>query len=165
MNAIVAGSAPSDYEFGTDASNATSGRRSAYILALPLASASGFGTLMQTIVADDYRGARWRLTASLRTEDATRAQLWMRVDGADRKVLAFDNMDARPLIGTRPWAPYEIVLDVPADAVSISFGFVLAQHGKVWADGFRLEKVPLSVPITARAATPPRAPVNTDFEN
>ena len=42
----------------------------------------GFGTLMQMISADEYRGGRWKLTARMRTEDAHKAQMWMRVDGA-----------------------------------------------------------------------------------
>ena len=55
--------------------------------------------LKQMFAADDYRGGRWKLTARMRTEDAKKAQLWMRVDGPDRKMNAFDNMDDRPVTG------------------------------------------------------------------
>jgi hypothetical protein len=39
--------------------------------------------------------------------------LWMRVDGAQKDNLAFDNMAGRKITGTRDWATYTVVLDVP----------------------------------------------------
>jgi len=165
---MVAGSSPKDYDFSQDANTASSGHYSALIAAKPGVIPSGFGTLMQTIDAENYRGGRWKLTGYLKTSDATRAQLWMRVDGPDRKVVSFDNMDARPITGTTGWKRYEIVLDVPSESVDIAFGFLLTQGGKVWGDNFRLEKVTAEVPVTspATAATVlPKQPVNIDFEN
>lgn len=162
----IAGSVPKDYEFARDGTTAASGKFSASITAK--SEATGFGTLMQMIDADNYRGARWKLSGYLKTNDATRAQMWMRVDGPDRKILSFDNMDSRPVTGTSGWTRYEIVLDVPADSVDIAFGFFLAQAGTVWGDNFTLEKVTSTVPVTSpTAVTPskPKEPVNTDFEN
>ena len=163
---IIAGSAPKDYEFALDGTTAASGKFSASITAK--AGATGFGTLLQTIDADNYRSARWKLSGYLKTNDATRAQMWMRVDGPDRKIVSFDNMDSRPVTGTSGWTRYEIVLDVPPDSVDIVFGFFLAQAGTVWGDDFKLEKVASTVPVTsstAVAARKPKEPVNTDFEN
>jgi hypothetical protein len=162
---IIAGSAPTDYEFSRDGTTAISGQFSASIDAKP--GAKGFGTLMQMIDADTYRGGRWKLTGYLKTDDATRAQMWMRVEGPDRKVLSSDNMDFRPVTGTSGWTRYEIVLDVPADSVDIAFGFLLAQGGTVWGDNFSLEKVDSTVPVTSTttaASRRPKEPVNTDFE-
>ncbi len=161
---VVAGSAPTDYEFTRDTTTAAGGRSSALIAAKPGAAADHFGTLMQTIDAASYQGSRVRLSAALRTEDALRAQLWMRVDGKEGKVLAFDNMDNRPVTGTTGWKRYEVVLDLPTESKSISYGFFLIEHGKVWADAFQLEKVDSSVPVTSGTTTPPREPVNLDFE-
>jgi len=162
----VAGSAPKDYEFSRDGTTAASGKFSASITAKPGASKTGFGTLMQTIDAENYRGARWRLSGYLKTRDAARAQMWMRVDGPDRKIESFDNMDSRPVTGTTGWTRYEIVLDVPSDSVDIAFGFFLAQDGTVWGDDFKLEKVEPTVPVTS-AGPPdrPKSPLNADFEN
>jgi hypothetical protein len=165
---LIAGSAPKDYEFSRDGTTAASGKFSASITAK--SGASGFGTLMQIIGADNYRRARWKLSGYLKTENATRAQMWMRVDGPDHKIVSFDNMDSRPVTGTTGWTRYEIVLNVPADGVDIAFGFFLAQAGKVWGDNFRLEKIESTVPVTSPPPPPPepsrpKAPVNTDFEN
>jgi hypothetical protein len=51
------------------------------------------------------------------------AGLWMRVDYYD-VVLAFDNMQNRG-VKTKDWAKYEIVLFVPEEATSISYGTLL----------------------------------------
>jgi hypothetical protein len=164
----VAGSSPQDYEFSQDSNTASSGHNSAVIAAKSGVVLKGFGTLMQTISAENYRNGRWRLSGYLKTSDATRAQMWMRVDGPDRRVVSFDNMDARPVTGTTGWTRYEIVLDVPADSVNIAFGFLLTQGGKVWGDNFRLEKVAAEVPVTSPATSAtvlPKQPVNIDFEN
>jgi hypothetical protein len=162
---IVAGSAPTDYEFSRDGTTAVGGDFSASIDAKP--GANGFGTLMQMIDADNYRGGRWKLTGYLKTDDARRAQMWMRVEGVDRTVLSSDDMDSRPVTGTSGWTRYEIVLDVPADSVDIVYGFALAQRGTVWGDNFSLEKVDSTVPVTSTTTTAshwPKEPVNPDFE-
>jgi len=161
---IVAGTAPDDYEFAVENTTAASGTKSASITAKPDARPEGFGTLMQTIAADDYRASRWRLSAYMRTEGAHRAQMWMRIDGPLHKVLGFDNMGSRPVTGTTGWTQYDIVLDVPAESVAIAFGFFLNGGGKVWADGFRLEKVEATVPMTPTEPVLPRSPRNLDFE-
>ncbi len=66
-----------------------------------------FACMMQSIVADDYRGGKIRLTASLRTEDAGLGTIWMRVDKAPGSVLRFDNMMDRtangPIRDTTGW--------------------------------------------------------------
>lgn len=161
---IVAGSAPGDYEFGTDTGKSADGTRSAFIKSKPEAKGTGFGTLMQMFAADDYRGGRWKLTARMRTEDAKKAQLWMRVDGPEQKLNAFDNMDDRPVTGDSEWTRYEIVLDVAPDSVAVAFGFFLLGNGQVWADDFKLERVTPAVAVTGKPTSQPRSPANLSFE-
>jgi hypothetical protein len=162
---IVAGSAPKDFEFSKDANEVWQGHNSALIAAKPGVVSNGFGTLMQTFSADNYRGGRWRLSGYLKTRDAARAQIWMRVDAANRNVVSFDNMDDRPVTGTTGWTRYEIVLNVPPNSVDVAFGFLLTQSGKVWGSDFKLEKTDTAVPVTsAGPATLPKEPLNLDFE-
>ena len=126
---------------------------------------------MQTISADAYRGSRVRLSGYLKTQDARGAQMWMRVDGSDYKLLSFDNMDSRPVTGTTDWTCYDIVLDVPSESMDIAFGFFLTQGGKVWGDNFKLEKIETSTMRPALTSTVttrpirPTEPVNADFLN
>lgn len=157
----ITGNGTQHYVFDVD-TTAADGRRSAVISAKETPPPGQFGSYVQSIAADDYRGGRLRLTGKLRTEEAARAQLWMRVDGKTG-VLAFDNMDSRPVTGTSTWKEYDIVLDVSDEATAIFYGFFLLGKGKVWADGFKLEKVGREVPVTGGAQRP-RAPVNLGFE-
>lgn len=157
----VTGNGTQFYDFDVD-TVAAEGRRSASITAKDVPPAGQFGSYVQNIAADDYRGGRLRLKARLKTQDAGRAQLWMRVDGRSGP-LAFDNMDPRPVTGTTDWKEYEVVLDVDPDAVAIFYGFFLLGKGKVWGDAFKLEKVGPDVPTT-NLPQRPRAPVNLGFE-
>lgn len=121
------------------------------IRAKPGARPGGMGTLARSTPARIYRGKRVRLSANLRTEKAGRAQLWMRIDGPGGRVLAIDDMQSRPLRGTTRWRRYSIVLAVPAEATDISWGFLLAGSGAVWANDFSLNPVSNSTPVTGGA--------------
>jgi hypothetical protein len=104
-----------------------------------------FACMMQSIVADDYRGSKIRLTASLRTENADLGTIWLRIDKEPGSVLRFDNMMERPsngaVKGTTGWTERSIVLDLPHEATSIHYGFFLKGSGRVWARNFRLDAV------------------------
>lgn len=122
-------------------------------------SSAGFGTMMQTIQANDYRGHRVILTASVQAVDVEGwSGLWMRIDAAegDPRTLGFDNMQDRPIRGTKEWSQHSIMLDVPANAARIAFGVLLEGAGTVAVDDFTLTKVGM--------ATEPTHPVNLDFE-
>lgn len=155
----LAGNRPQDYSATVEAG--------AGMLGSKVQRAPGFGTMMQTFRADDYRGKRLRFTADVRSERVDEwAGLWMRVDGAGSRVLSFDNMQNRPIKGTSPWTSYSVVLDVPRDSASISFGILLAGTGTVWIDNVRFEAVEASVPPTGSQSGRelPRQPKSLDFE-
>lgn len=160
----IAGSRPSDYTAGTIGDAGCHGKASAYLASREGAS-DGFGTLMQTFSAEQFLGKQVRMTGFVRAESVEgRAGLWMRVDGKERASLSFDNMQLRPITGTMPWQRYEIVLDVPAESASISFGILLGGKGKVYVDDFSFDKVALSVETTRIAKRLPATPVNLAFE-
>ncbi len=108
------------------------------------------GTLRQSFQADSVRGHRLRFRAFVYTKlDEGTAGLWMRVDGPGvQEVLAFDNMNLRPITGYTPWRPYEVVLDVPAQSSVIAFGLLVEGRGQVWLDDVQLEVVRSAVPST-----------------
>jgi hypothetical protein len=159
---FAAGSTPASYDMGVQAGDRHPGDRNAYIRSLP--KDTGFGTLMQTIDAAPYHGKRLRLSGYLRTRDAASAAMWMRIDGANQRVVGFDNMKERALRGSVDWQRCDIVLDVPDSARAIAFGFLLEGKGEVLADDFRLEDVGKDVPVTGKPEPAlPTAPVNLDF--
>ncbi len=159
---FINGPAMDSYAIGSQPSTRQPGSHSAFIRSIK--DNSGFGSLMQTIKADAYRGKRVRLTGFLSSKDAYKAGLWMRVDGPDRHILGFDNMDPRALHGDNDWKNYSIVLDVPTDATDIAFGFLLEKNGEVLAEDFKLETVGKDVPTTDLPRPElPAAPVNMSF--
>jgi hypothetical protein len=173
-----AGSDAKGYEFGTDAAEKHGGKASGTIQAKVPADEK-FGTMMQVFRADEYVGKRVRMTAWVKAKDVEDfAGLWMRVDGATRSPLAFDNMGKRAIKGTADWKQYEIVLDVPDNGVVIAFGVLLHGKGQLWVDDFKFETVDKDVSVTAAKVKLenqhdqkiesldkiPKEPTNLDFE-
>lgn len=161
---FLAGTNPNDYVVSVDPRGGRAGGPCA-LLKARTAEAGTFGTLMQTVAADEYRSKRLRFSASVRSADVRNwAGLWMRIDGPDpSRPLAFDNMQSRPIRGTTDWKGYEVILDVAPQATSLNFGVLLNGPGEVRLDGVRLDPVGPNVPLTA-APTLPKQPVNLDFQ-
>ena len=182
---FLAGTAPQNYETGIDRGVTHDGKSSGYISSTVLSS-EGFGTWMQMFKADEYRGKRLRMSAYVKGDNLdTGALLRMTIIGG-AGTLAFDGMYDRRIKGTSDWKKYEIVLDVPASSLLISFGFGMNGKGQVWADDFQFEVVGQDVPTTKPTLKPtakpsakeqseaqkrpwgasghPTKPVNLDFE-
>jgi hypothetical protein len=147
----VAGTHPAEYEMGLDRATRRSGVASASLRG-KTPTADGFGTLLQEIDAAHHRGRRVRLSGYAKAAGvAGWAGLWMRVDGP-QGVLAFDNMQSRPIKGTADWRRCEVVLDVPSGARAIWFGLLLSGPGQVWFDDLQVEAVDGAVPVTGTAS-------------
>ncbi len=67
------------------------------------------------------------------------------------------------LAGTTDWLRREIVLDVPAEAISIHFGFYLRGGGTARARSFGLDKVGADVPSTTGGTRFNPGPTNLDM--
>ena len=108
-----------------------------------------FGTLMKTIKSEDYKGKTVKMTGYIKSNNVKKwAGLWMRVDYYGADVLAFDNMQNRGVKRTTDWAKYEVVLFVPQEATSISYGFLLQGTGQIWFKDVKVEIVDDSVQET-----------------
>lgn len=166
------------YSITVDTNTKHSGSASAAIR-FTCGDEAGFASLSQNFDADDYRGKRIRLSGWLKSENAKSAGLWMRLDG-DRRLLGFDNMMDRSVTGTTDWKRYEVVLDVPAETVSVFFGTLVDGKGQIWVDDLKFEIVGSDVtptnqlsPEQMRLVDPKRdqkksdnrQPVNLGFEN
>lgn len=107
-----------------------------------------YATFVQNATPVPFRGGRVRYRGWLRTREVASgwAALWLRVDGPDREVLAFDNLGQVPpdrsLKGTNDWTQAEIVLPVTAAAATLAFGVVLVGDGVLWADDLSFEALP-----------------------
>jgi len=142
------GSNNRDYETGKDSQQAY-GDKTRWPFALYIRSIhpspAGFGTLIQTIGADDYRGERLRMTGFVKTENVRGdgVGMWMRVDGkgGSSGVLSFYNMCDRPIQGTTDWQKYEIILNVPKKSENIFYGLLLHGTGQAWLQDVKFEIV------------------------
>ena len=121
---------------------------------------------------------------------ALRASIFVRVDDAKGNAVALDNMwfnyvgDTkdpyrlnRSLSGDNEWTTERVILDIPLEAATVSYGATLEGAGKVWIDNAHLEVVGSDTPVTAivrparllqqaafaKTKTPP-SPRNLDFE-
>ncbi|MCR8846547.1 AraC family transcriptional regulator [Paenibacillus sp. SC116] len=165
---MFTGMFPNQYQAELDRLIVHRGTVSATVKGLANANPQGFGTLMQMFKAKKYQDKRLRLTGFLKTKEVHMAGLWMRVDGKNEEPLAFDNMMNRPVMGTKDWAQYDVVLDIDSLAEAIAFGVLLSGEGQIWVDGIRIEEVDKSVPVTDsyinEDQTLPDDPFNLNFE-
>ena len=164
---ILAGNKPANYETGVDATMSYKGHPAAYLKSKSSVASGdeGFGTLMQSFRAEQYRGKRVRFRASVKTETVLQGSgLWTRIDKGS-EIVGFDNMQSRPLKGTADWQSFDVVLEVPNDATSISLGVLLTGTGAVWISNAVFETVGDDVAVTSKpqADKLPKAPVNLDF--
>lgn len=142
----------------TDAQTLFEGKPSLGIRSTKDIAPDGESTVGTGFQAARYRGKRIRFAASLKSEDVTSwGGLWMRVNGPPDRAggrerrLRFDNMRDRPVKGSAAWKRYEIVLDVPAEATDVSFGFFLVGAGALWMSDPKIETVGPEVPVTSES--------------
>jgi hypothetical protein len=122
---------------------------------------NGFVGVMQMFSAKDYLGKRVRFSALVKAEGIEGwGGLWMRVDqGA--QVLAFDNMQNRPIKGSLDWTSESVVLDVPkatpaasdgtpgAAPTGVFFGILMNGKGQLWISNVQVDVVGSDVPTTS----------------
>lgn len=157
---LRAGSRPQNYEMDTATTEGMIRPQGFRIQAKPDAERNYFGTLMRYAPAAPWRAKRVQLSARMKGENVDRLQLWLRADATRRgPVVAFYNMDDRPVRGSSEWRRYTAVLDIPEEAEFLAFGFFVAGRGVGWAEDFHVEEVGREVPVSRM---PRREPVEWD---
>ena len=142
------GSMPSSYTMGPENGTEFSNHNVLKIKSIE-DKIDGFGTIMKTIKSDLYLGKTVKMSGYVKSESVKSwAGLWMRVDYYSAEVLAFDNMRDRKIRKTKDWTKYEVVLFVPMDATSLSYGVLLDGTGQIWFKDVTLEVVDDAVPET-----------------
>ncbi len=168
-----AGSEPKSYDMGIDKGAGQDGKNAATIKSID-ENINGFGTLMQSCLADQYLGKRVRMSGLLKSKDVSDwAGFWLRIDQkGSQQSLGFDNMhdgkEDKSMTGTNDWTKCEIVLDVPLNASSFGYGALLSGTGQIWFDKIKFEIVDTTIPTTGKDTDSMMSntePVNLDFEN
>jgi hypothetical protein len=145
---IATGQNPEDYEMGGDPLVAHGATGGGYLRSAVPAPRT-FAAFAAVTDPRPFLGRRLRLLAFVRAEAVQGwSGLCLRIDGPNGTMLGFDNMGNRPIKGTANWKRYDVVLDVPSNAVGVFYGIVLEGSGKTWIDGVTLEPVGTDVPST-----------------
>ncbi len=119
-----------------------------YSLHLKYVKGEGFGVGTTGIDVDRVRGkvirySGWIKTKSVGGEEGKNfngyAGLWWRVDGPNKKTLAFNNMQDSLINGTRDWQHFSFELPVGQTATNINFGVLMAGGGEAWFDGLTID--------------------------
>jgi hypothetical protein len=138
------------YKASLDATTLEQGKASMLLASLPDATTATFAATTATRRIDaTVAGRRYRMRARIKTDDATSAFLWWRIDGLGTYKL--DNMAnpvGRRIAGTQDWREVALVMDVPAWARAFAFGSGLRGQGKVWVGAMTFEEVGADVPVT-----------------
>lgn len=125
------------------------GKASGYLKSVTVQSNGEFATMMQQFKADKYLGKRIHLSGFIKSKGIDGfCGFWLRMDDSFSNVLQFDNMGNRPITGDTEWNHYAIVLDVPENSASISFGVLLSGRGQAWIDELKFDEVDKNTPTT-----------------
>ena len=85
-----------------------------------------------------YYGKEITVKAFMRTEGVDQPiGLLLRIDSKS-KVLQFDNMQRRGILGTENWEEYSVTLPLSDRADKFSVGVILYGKGKLWVDDFQV---------------------------
>ena len=108
--------------------------------AKPMLPVQNFGTATGTFPISAAAGKKLRFSGFIKTEnvDGT-AGLWWRVDGPDKKMLAFDNMQQLHISGTTDWRQYSFELPIAPEVQNINFGMLVSGGGTAWFDDLKVE--------------------------
>ena len=167
-NWFKSGSKSESYKVATDSIIFQSGKKSVSIASLD-SSIEGFETIMQSCSARNFLGTRIKMTGYIKSENvADWAGMWLRIDSKTQgESLGFDNMQDRPIIGNSDWTKCEIVMDVPAESITLNFGALISGTGKIWFDNVSFEILDNASPKISDALNSmplPEKPQNLDFE-
>jgi hypothetical protein len=148
----LAGGARAHYEAVVDTIEKHGGKQSAR-LEPRVKDPRGYGTMMQTFRAHDFRGKRLRMNAFVKGKGIDgRGDLWMRVQAADSPADGAGLGAGRcVLTGTFDWKPCTVVFDVPERGDEIDVGIGLDAHGTIWLDDVTFEPVDATVPLTTKS--------------
>ena len=167
-NWFKSGSKSESYKVATDSIIFQSGKKSVSIASLD-SSIEGFETIMQYCSARNFLGTRIKMTGYIKSENvADWAGMWLRIDSKTQgESLGFDNMQDRPIIGNSDWTKCEIVMDVPAESITLNFGALISGTGKIWFDNVTFEILDNASPKVSEELNSlplPEKPQNLDFE-
>lgn len=125
------------YEVKLDSTVKKQGKYSISITSSPGASSAA----IKFPINKTFVGKSITLVGNIKTENVTDgfAGVWLRVEDADGKELAFETMQNQKLDGTKDWKEYAVTANYNDDeGAKIIVGAMLVGKGKIWVDSLRI---------------------------
>ena len=128
------------YKVYLDTLEKHSGKYSLKMEMFGVRAVNSFGVFTSTLPVETFAGKNVEFRGWIKTKDVKNgyAGLWLRVNGAERSVLGFDNMQHRGLSGNNDWTQVSIKMEISKDAVNIYFGGLFPGEGVAWFDNLEL---------------------------
>ena len=114
--------------------DSTSGGKPCLVLSRPGMVRGDYGIARQLLDARPWRGRRLEFAARLSFRGAAVAgwsNMWISIADARQHLLRNETINDRHFT-TAAWQPVKLIVDVPAQADSISLGFMLIGSGETW---------------------------------
>jgi hypothetical protein len=115
-------------------------RQGKFSVSISSGSSNASGDGISFKIPHTYHAKALTLIGSIKTEHVNgNAGLWLRIDGDENKVLAFEQMEKNGVTGTSGWKEYMVQIPYNEnEAVTINVGAFLTGKGKMWVDSLRL---------------------------
>ncbi|MFP6581896.1 MAG: hypothetical protein VCD00_05000 [Candidatus Hydrogenedentota bacterium] len=128
-------------------------------------------------IFDDLTDTTLTITASIRTENAGNAGLWIQCfrRGQSQTLSEATTIQTTPLSGTHGWSKVSTSIDPPADTDFVMVRCILLGTGKAWFDSLEALAAPTQseqdaiaeqweelTPITPEAQAPSKAPIQSE---
>lgn len=121
---------------------------------------SGRGGFTQSnLSSDDYKGKKVKLSGYFKTKDVPHAFIWFFAKDDKKNTLKEEDMYIK---GSKEydWTPFEIIMKVPSNSKTVSFGINLGKQGQMWVDDIKFEIVPKDTPEKTDSFISKKRPVN-----
>ncbi len=119
-------------------------------------------SLYQNLNLSMYIAKRVQIKAYMR--GSTNASIWAEVYKSKGSGKVESIMGASKALSMNSevteWIPKKIVLDIPNDATSFAFGFLMRKHGQVWIDDISVDIVNKNIPLDGVYTRFLKGPVN-----
>ena len=130
---------PLSYTFKLDTETRRGGERS---LRIDNVGPEPFGQIFQQLSAAALRGKTVRLSAWLKTKDATGGGAGLTLQAMQGgATIAHNHMTGNTLKGTADWTRHEITLAIPKEADRVEVGAMLQGPGTLWLDDVELDVI------------------------
>jgi AraC family transcriptional regulator len=119
------------------------------IESLPNATSSDRGGLTQSyILAQKYAGKKVRLSGYLKGNNVSDVFIWLFAKETNKKYIEYDTYISGTELDNvnKNWGQFNMVMFIPKETKTISFGFNMGWIGKLWIDDIVFESVPQSTP-------------------